>query len=263
MRADVADFTPEKILARARENGIQKIICIGTSHADSLVARDFAAAHEDVFWAYGIHPDEAGNFDMGDAREGPPNIPQAIAEDRFGEDSVRPLGRGAARQDPWSKLLAIGEIGLDYRNGTEKRKEQIELLEQMLQLATDQDLPCIFHVREAFNDFFAVLDNFPKITHAVVHSFSDSPENLEKSLDRGFCIGVNGLATFAEIPLPPLERTLLETDAPFLSPRPFRGKVNEPSRIKNIAEFLAEKHGVSLETVAEVTTKNSEELFGI
>lgn len=224
------DYTPEKLLARARENGIEKLICVGTSHEDSLKARDFASKHQNAFWSYGIHPDEAET-----ARE--INFPK--------------------------KPVAIGEIGLDYHNGLKTKEAQLKLFEQMLNLAVQNDLPCIFHVREAFDDFFAVIRNFPNLKRAVVHSFSDSRENLQKCLNEDFYIGVNGLATFTNIPLAPLERTLLETDSPFLAPVPHRGEVDEPAFIKNIATFLAIHYQTTVEDVAKITTENAERLFKI
>ena len=116
-------------------------------------------------------------------------------------------------------------------------------------------MPLIFHVRDAFDDFFAMIKNFPDI-RGVVHSFSDNQTNLQKSLDRGFYIGVNGLSTFApEIPLPPLERMLLETDAPFLTPAPFRGTINEPARVKDVCAYLSKVTGESEAKIAEITTK--------
>ena len=267
-------YTPEKLLARAKENGIEKLICIGTNHEDSLKARDFAKNHENVFWSYGIHPDETSsvkgspnnkeifprevtslncNFNMGGSTRGTPSALRASGAKAMGDKS---------RQDPMLKLRAIGEIGLDYRNGTGTREAQFKLLEQMLQLAKDNNLPCIFHVREAFDDFFAVLRNFPEIK-AVVHSFSDSKENLDKCLNEGFYIGVNGLSTFANIPLPPLERVLLETDSPFLAPVPHRGEVDEPVFVKNIANFLAIHYQTTFDNVAKITTENAERLFKI
>ena len=228
------DFTPEKLISRANASNVKKMIIVGTSHEDSLAARDFAASHENIFWSYGIHPDEAAECATGDISK---NIPDVCP-------------------------VAIGEVGLDYRNGTKTRDAQIRLFEQMLQLATDNNLPLIFHVREAFDDFFAVLNNF-SVQNAVVHSFSDSSENLKKSLDRGFYIGVNGLATFSNLPTPPLERTLLETDAPFLTPVPVRGRVNEPSYVPFVADFLANEHNLPVSDIAKITTKNTETLFGI
>ena len=236
---EISDFAPDKILERAIENDVKQVICVGTSDEDSKKARDFAAKHPGtVFWSYGIHPDEADSS----WRETEP-------EEMLSASSP----------------VAIGEVGLDYREGAPRpgvsgKNNQIKLFENMLQLASDRELPVIFHVRDAFSDFFAVLNNFPKIT-GVVHSFSDSTENLRKSLEKGFFIGVNGLATFADIPLPPLERTLLETDAPFLTPKPFRGTINEAAHIKDICAYLSRVKGVSEQEMAQITTENARKLF--
>ena len=224
-----SDFSAERILERAREAGVSRMITIGTSSSDSLKAQEFAEAYPEVFWTYGIHPDEAG-------------------KDTVSEFSGKPI--------------AIGEVGLDYRNGMGEREAQIRLFEEMIELALSNDLPLVFHVRDAFDDFWPIVDN-AGVSRAVVHSFSDSPENLEKALSHDFYVGVNGLATFADLPTPPLEKTLLETDAPFLAPVPVRGRVNEPSYVPFVAKFLAEKHGASVSEVAEVTTRNAETLFRI
>ena len=242
---EIEDFTPDKILERATKNDVLQVICVGTSHEDSEKARDFAAKHlGTVFWSYGIHPDEADNIYSGE----------------FASETEPEKMLSAS-----SGLVAIGEVGLDYREGAPRpgvsgKNNQIKLFETMLQLASDRELPVIFHVRDAFDDFFAVLNNFPKIT-GVVHSFSDSPENLKKSLEKGYFIGVNGLATFADIPLPPLERTLLETDAPFLTPKPFRGTINEAAHIRDICAYLSREMGVSEQEMAQITTENARKLF--
>lgn len=265
---DRADLTPEKLVERAAKNGVTQMICIGTTHEDSMAAKALAEKFPGaVFWSYGIHPDECNKG----------VIIASFAEAR----SSRPSSRGSAanssltlplreRQQPpnppqknyYGSLVAIGEIGLDYKDGTGRRSEQIRLFEEMLQLAKNHNLPCIFHVREAYDDFFAVLDNFPE-AKGVVHSFSDSPENLQKSLEHNFYIGINGLATFSDIPTPPLEKILLETDAPFLTPNPFRGKINEPGHVKDIANWLSFKLGVSIEEIDAKTTENARQLFRI
>lgn len=261
----IEDFTPEKIFKRMEENGVKQAICIGTTHEDSLAARAFAEKHANLFYSYGIHPEEAslderwqeGSF-AGHAEPGEASTSAATPVATGVADAVRER----TFLPPTPKLVAIGEVGLDYHSENYNREAQITLFEQMLDLATKNDLPLIFHVRDAFDDFFAVLDNFR--THkinGVVHSFSDSQKNLEKSLNRDFYIGVNGLATFADLPLPPLERTLLETDSPFLAPIPYRGRVNDPSHIKDIALWLAKKQGTTLEEVAKITTKNTKTLF--
>lgn len=269
-----SDFMPEKLISRAYAAGINKMICVGTSHDDSLAARDFAAEHSDdgVFWSYGIHPDEATNgvqlFSPTSAGEG--NWKSSVSEHLATTGAAlrsEPRNDGCERASERTEAfpVAIGEVGLDYRNGESNKRNQIELFENMLQLATDNDLPVIFHIRDAFDDFFAVIKNFPDL-RGVVHSFSDGPEKLIKSLAEGFYIGVNGLATFApELPIDqiPLEKLLLETDAPFLTPAPFRGTVNEPARIKEICAYISKLKGESEENITQITTKNAERLFNI
>ena len=219
----------EEMIKRAHEKNVEKIICIGTSHEDSLVARDFANTHNDIYWTYGIHPENADKQ----------------LETRLEGDLP----------------IAIGEVGLDYHYDGYNREAQIRLFEQMLQLAVDNDLPISFHVREAFDDFFPVVANFPKVRGAV-HSFTDSKKILKRILDEtDFYIGVNGLATYSTLPIPPLDRILLETDAPFLTPVPFRGIINEPRYIYNIAEWLSNRLSLEFKIIEEETTENARKLF--
>ena len=257
------DFEPEKIIERAHSAGVSQMICVGTSHEDSLLARNFANKHvsDGVFWSYGIHPDEADRWAS-------QNISVSSDFLRLTGDSERSALSGSILHlTENGRPIAIGEVGLDYREGAPRpgvagKNNQIKLFEEMLQLSSDNNLPLIFHVRDAFLDFFAVIRNFPKI-RGVVHSFSDSEENLKKSLEAGFYVGVNGLATFAkpQIPLPPLERMLLETDAPFLTPKPFRGTINEPAHIKDICAYISTKLGITEAEVEGRTTENARNLF--
>ncbi len=147
-------------------------------------------------------------------------------------------------QDKQVLPVAIGEVGLDYHYTGYDRAAQIRLFEQMLQLAVDNDLPVSFHVREAFDDFFPVVGNFPAV-RGVVHSFTDSKKILKRILtETDFYVGVNGLATYSTLPTPPLERILLETDAPFLTPVPFRGIINEPAYVSAVARWLGTRLGL-------------------
>lgn len=247
-------------LERAAAAGVQRVICVGTTSADSLraaaVAADAAAsaaasavaniaadaaASTQVFWSYGVHPDGAAE-------------PQP---DHLVQIQDLPV---VARE----RLVAIGEVGLDYHEPHCDRAAQIRLFESMLDLAQRLNLPLIFHVREAFADFFAVLGNFSsRPVRGVVHSFSDSPENLARALNAGFYIGTNGLATFADLPLPPLERLLLETDAPFLAPAGHRGEVNEPALIPVIAARLADRLQMPLDRLAIAAEQNATQLFNL
>lgn len=235
---DLDFYTPEEqsqALLACTERQIEKLICIGTDHEDSFKAAEFAAQNPTkLFWSYGIHPNE---FDK-------------PRKDVQFEHNNRPV--------------AIGEVGLDYHYGENDKLNQARLLEEMLDLAIRENLPLIFHVREAFDDFFAILDNFSSAKiRGVVHSFSDNKKNLRKSLERDFYIGVNGLATYSTLPMPPIERILLETDAPFLAPVPLRGQTNQPVNVHYVAKWLAEKLGLDFEEIARITTENSETLFNL
>lgn len=229
----------EQALTFALKNNVKQIICIGTDHTDSLSARDFVSFYSnfDLYWSYGIHPSEYIKF-----RE-PLEFLKLILNNS-------------------KRLVAIGEVGLDYHYGDQDRDVQIKLFEEMIDLAISQQLPLIFHIREAFDDFFAVISNHSGI-RGVVHSFTDNKKNLRKSLDHGFYIGVNGLATYSTLPTPPLDRILLETDAPFLTPVPYRGQKNQSKFIKDVAIWLANKLQVTEEEVAKSTTNNVRKLFKI
>ncbi len=237
----------EEMLERATKNHIEKIICIGTSIEDSLAARDFVTSKEtireipELFWTFGIHPENA----------------------KTPEKTQELIGQMNTIFSQGSKTLpvAIGEIGLDYHYPGYNRDAQTRLLEAQLGLADSLHLPVSFHVREAFPDFLPIIANFPKLT-GVIHSFSDSKKHLKKILDNTkLYIGVNGLATYSTLPLPPLERIVLETDAPFLTPVPFRGIINEPSYVHNVADWLAHKLGQDYQVIAKETTKNAKSLF--
>ena len=248
----------EEMLERAHEKNVRKIICIGTSHEDSLEAAKFASSRKDVYWTYGVHPEYASEgfeYNLSRAASGRP-----IA---MGGRRLRSRCRAAQSLERLysNPPIAIGEVGLDYHYEGYNREAQIKLFEQMLQLALDNDLPVSFHVREAFDDFFPVVANFPKIC-GVVHSFSDNKKNLKRILtETNFYIGVNGMATYSTLPTPPLERILLETDAPFLTPVPFRGIINECGYIYEICQWLSLKLAVDFDQVERETTRNAEKLF--
>jgi TatD DNase family protein len=158
--------------------------------------------------------------------------------------------------------VGIGEIGLDYHFDGFDRERQRELLLAVLQIAQDQKKPVSFHIREAFDDFWPIFDNF-HLPASVLHSYSDSKKNLKIALEKDLYIGVNGLATFADIAHAPLERIVFETDAPYLTPAPFRGKMNKPGYVRNIADWASEYYKVSLAEVEEITTKNAESIYKI
>lgn len=283
---DTEWFTPEQaedFLREAYDNNVREVIVIGTDPDDSANARKFAASHDNVYWTYGIHPEfadkwQGGNDTFEPALHDQPFLseswtsePQADAgrdqrAERVGPESItlmkKEMADHAIQANDVSRLVAIGEIGLDYHYDGYNRDAQIHLFEHMLQLAQDLDLPVSLHIREreAFADVWPILDNFLSVK-GVVHSFTGSKQELRRALERDFYIGVNGLATYSTLPLPPLEKMLLETDAPFLTPVPFRGTINKPGYVSNIATYLAGKLGVAEVNLVEQTTKNARQLF--
>lgn len=227
----------EETLIHARKAGVTLSICVGTNTLSSQEAIEFAEMHDGVFASVGVHPH--------DTKDGY-NIANFV--DRH-------------------KVVAIGEIGLDYFYTNSPPEVQIEALKAQIEVALKHNLPIIFHVREAFDEFWPIFDSFKGI-RGELHSFTDSQENLQKALDRGLYIGVNGISTFtkdetqkAMFDAIPLDRLLLETDAPFLTPAPFRGKVNEPAMVRTIAEYHAERRGISVEEIASATSENAQALF--
>lgn len=230
----------DEVMRRAHEAGVETMICVGTSEKSSKEAVAFAGEHEEIFASIGVHPHDT--------------------KDGYGE-----IAKLAQQKD--NKLIAVGEIGLDYFYTHSPREVQVKALEEQIQLAVDHDLPIIFHVREAFGDFWPIFDNFHGI-RGELHSFTDTRETLETALGKGLYIGVNGISTFARdkqdmFAVIPLEKMLLETDAPFLTPVPFRGRVNEPALVRCVAEFHAEKRGISLEEIATRTTANARAFFAL
>jgi len=231
----------DETITRAKEAGVAQYICVGTSELSSREAIAFADGHADTFAAIGVHPHET--------KDGYAQI--------------------AALADASNKVIAIGEIGLDYFYTHSSREVQIQALEDQIKVALAHDLPIIFHVREAFDDFWPIFDAHPGI-RGELHSFTDSKENLDKAIERGLYIGVNGISTFTKDEVQkatfdsiPLDRLLFETDAPFLTPAPFRGKVNEPAYVRNIAQYHADRRGISIDEIASATTANTITLFAL
>lgn len=231
----------EGVYDRAVAAGVS-MICIGTNEEFSRQAVEFAAAHENTWATVGVHPH--------DVKDGWADISHILAN--------KP-----------AKLVGIGEIGLDYFYDNSPRNIQIMAFEEQLQLAVDYALPVSFHVRNAFDDFWPIFSNFHGL-RGVLHSFTDNQVNLERGLSEGLFVGVNGISTFTKdesqqqlFDTIPAEKMLLETDAPFLTPTPHRGKVNEPAFVRNVAEYHAKRRGVELEHLARVTSTNAHTLFSI
>lgn len=227
------------VLQRASDAGVVKMILVGTSEQSSEHAVLFAAEHEHLYAAVGVHPHDT----------------------KDGYEKIAELANQNA--------VAVGEIGLDYYYTHSPREVQIAALEAQVQTALDNNLPVIFHVREAFQDFWPILDNFHGI-RGVLHSFTDTQVNLDRAFERGLYVGVNGISTFTKDPAQqkmyaaiPLEKMLLETDAPFLTPVPYRGTINEPAFVSEVAKHHAMIRGIDPAIIAATTTANASTLFAL
>ena len=166
------------------------------------------------------------------------------------------------------KMVAVGEIGLDYFRNISDQETQKTVFRKQMSVAQDLNMPVIFHNRNADEDVLTILSEFPNL-RGVAHCFSSTLETAEKFIDLGYYISFSGNLTFKNSHLPdvakevPLDRILVETDCPYLSPVPHRGKPNEPGRTRFVAEKLADIHGVPLETIAAATSENATALFGL
>ncbi len=243
--SDKVERTPEGVIAAAHEADVTQMVCIGTTLADSELAITFVAERDGTWASIGIHPHEAKHHLTAEVRA------------RFAALASAP------------KVVAVGECGLDYYYGHSPQEDQEKVLRMQIELALEHDLPLSFHVRDAFDDFWPIFDSYTGV-RGVLHSFTDNLTNLEKGLERGLYIGVNGIATFAKdedrrviYRTIPQRALLLETDAPYLTPTPHRGKVCEPKHVRATAEFMSDLRGVSLAELASATTANANKLFNL
>ena len=234
----------DEILANASRTGVKRLVCIGTTLADSQTAAELAKAKASVWATAGTHPHDATNF-LADL------------------NAAKKLKRIAGLP----KIVAIGETGFDYYKQYSAKADQQQVLRTHIEVGIELGLPLVFHVRDAWDDFWQIFDSYRNL-RGVVHSFSTNSHHLDEALNRGLYIGLNGIMTFTKdadqleaAKAMPLDRLVLETDAPFLTPAPFRGELCEPKHIATIAEFLAELRGENLEELAKATTENAVKLF--
>lgn len=239
----------EEVEARAAEVGVEYILNVGTDAADSALAVAFVQNRKNHWASVGQHPHEA----------------------KYGIEPLQKLHKllEEDRQQNARKIVAVGECGLDYFYGHSSKEDQEKALRYQIELALEYNLPLIFHVRDAFDDFWPIFDSYQGL-RGVLHSFTDNQDNLDKALTRDLSIGVNGIMTFTKndwqlevAKAIPLEKMLLETDAPFLTPAPIRGKVNEPANVMLTARFMSELRHVSVADIADHTTANARQLFSL
>jgi len=242
---DQFDADRDEVVCRAKEDNVAGMITIGTDLQTSRKNIEIACSYHNVFAAAGIHPHDAGNASEEDFEE----LYEMYSHPR---------------------VVAIGEVGLDYYRNLTKPDIQRRVFRRFLQWARELDKPLIIHTREAEEEIIAILrDMSKKGWRGVFHCFPGDMVMAEKVMDMGFYISFTGSVTFknstaAEIAKNiPLERLLLETDCPFMTPVPHRGKRNEPAFVQYVAQKIAELRAIPVEQVAGYTTANALELFGI
>ena len=238
------DEDRDSLLAALPEGSVTLVIDPGCDIKSSRAAIELAARYEHVYAAVGIHPEELGDF----------------TEENHGE-IARLAGDG--------KCVAIGEIGLDYYWDDTHKAEQKELFRRQIELALELSKPVIVHDREAHGDSLELVGRYPEL-RGVFHCFSGSAEMAKELLRRGWYLGFDGPVTYKNarkalevLELCPMDRLLLETDSPYLSPVPMRGKRNDSRNLKYIAEKIAEVKGCTAEDVARAAYENGCRLFGI
>lgn len=235
---------PDEIIANANKVDVDRMICVGTTLEDSKLATEFVIHRSGLWASIGLHPHEARKYS---------SDRQALKE--FAALIKKP------------KVIAVGECGLDYFYEHSPKEEQKALLRFQIELALEHNLPMIFHVRDAFDDFWKIFDQYTGIK-GVIHSFSAGRKELKQILERGLYVGLNGIMTFTKDERQlqaakevPLTKLLLETDAPFLTPTPYRGTMCEPKHVRVVAEFLASLRNESVEEIAACTTANAQHVF--
>ncbi|MFW6229716.1 MAG: TatD family hydrolase [Halanaerobium sp.] len=235
-----------KVIERARREGVKYILDCGADLESSQRAVELAEEFPDIYAAVGIHPHEASIY----------NIEIAKKLEKLAESK---------------KVVAFGEIGLDYHYDNSPRDEQRQAFRAQLRLASSLDLPVIIHSREAEEDTLNILrEEWDSENGGVVHCYSSSAEMAKELLDLDFHIGFTGLITFNNLEWlrrivsnTPIRKILVETDSPYMSPEPYRGRRNEPARVKEVARQVAKCHNLTIEKVAEITTQNGLDLFKI
>ncbi len=236
----------DQVITEATSAGVTRLLSVGCTLKDSRLAVELAARQHRIWAAIGLHPHEAQHY-----------VDAKVKLNEFDELAVKP------------KVVAIGECGLDYFYTYSPKPSQKKILEHQIELAQSNNLPLIFHVREAFDDFWEIFDRYSNVK-GVVHSFTGTEKQLQQVIERGLYIGLNGIVTFtknpeqiATIKKVPLDKLVLETDAPFLTPTPYRGTINVPKFINVIADFLGQLRQESFDVVALTTTQNALKLFDL
>ena len=238
----------EDLIGRFDEDGLEFVVNIGSDIETSRASVALAQKYEKIYAAIGIHPHDADSYNE--------KIEQELI--------------ALSKED---KVVALGEIGLDYYYDNSPREVQKEVFERQLELAHSLNLPIVIHSREATKDTFDRIKNhlekYPE-DKVLIHCFSGSLETMKEYICLGCYIALGGAVTFKNARVPkevaievPLDRLLLETDSPYLTPEPLRGKRNEPSYVRYVGDFIANLRKMNLDDLLEKTAENTKEFYGI
>lgn len=241
----IEELSIDKIIQNAKDNGVEKLIVPVAYPSDIDIVAELVEKYENVYGLLGVHPSEVKDWDDS-------------LIDKIKEYSISP------------KIVGIGEIGLDYYWDKSFNDLQKEVFIKQVKLANELDLPISIHDREAHKDTFDILTEYNKNSKVVMHCFSGSVEFMRECVKKDWYIAIGGVVTFKKaIKLKevakevPLKKILLETDAPYLTPVPYRGKTNQPAYVKYVAEEIAKLRGMSFDEINEITTENAKDVFKI
>jgi TatD DNase family protein len=240
------DNDRDMLIKNLKNNGLEIVINIGADLKSSIASVSLAEKYDNIYATVGVHPHSAKEMD----------------------NSTIEILKSFAKRD---KVVAIGEIGLDFHYDNSPRDVQRKWFKEQLKLAKEVDLPVVIHTREATQETFDILKEAQDgRLRGVLHCYSGSVEMALEYIKLGFYISLGGPVTFNNAKISrdvakavPLDKLLIETDSPYLTPVPYRGKRNEPIFVKYVAETIAEIRGISLEELGEATNRNTKELFGI
>lgn len=238
------DNSLSSLLNDARERGVHKMLCVGIDMNLYPAMLDAIAGQSDVYCSVGIHPCH-------------------VKESPWNEQQIR----DAIAVN--SRVVALGETGLDYYYATDTREQQIESFASHLRLGAELDLPVIIHTRDAREDTLSVMaEHASPDTAGVMHCFTETQSMADRAMEMGFMISFSGIITFKNaadlrevVKSVPLDKLLIETDSPYLAPVPYRGKPNQPGYVAEVAKCVAELKGISVEEIAEITANNFHRLF--
>lgn len=235
----------ESVVQRAIDSGVTKMVCSSCDIASSLDAIELSKKFDNVYANVGMHPE---NVEVADEK--------SLAQ-------IEELAKD-------KKVVAIGEIGLDYHWKDDNKELQKEIFVKQIEIANRVKKPIVVHSRDAMGDTIEVLKNHLPNMCGILHCFGGSVESAKILAEMGFSFSIGGVVTFKNaktivevVKSLPLDRIMLETDCPYLSPEPFRGKRNEPKNVVYVADKIAKIKGISIEEVAKISTENAKRLFGI